>query len=162
MLPSEAAARITDRLVADRLPYAVGGALALVAWGVPVEPMAVDLMVFAGQDELVRLLDSLEEAGAAVDRPSARRDLAKAGKFTATLAGVRIDVAIAYHPVHEEMERRRVPLVGGDEKQRWFLSAEDLALAKLVAGDLSDSIDCSRSEATSWTRFTCATGCARS
>jgi hypothetical protein len=139
MTPSEAAARITDRLVADRLPYALGGALALAAWGVPVdEGTTARLMVFAGDDELVRLLDALEEATAAVDRPAARRDLARNGRFTAALDGVSIDVAIAYHPVHEEMERRRVPLVGRDDKQRWYLSAEDLALSQVVAGDLSD------------------------
>lgn len=138
MTPSEVAARLTDRLIADWLPYALGGALALAAWGVPVEATAVDLVVFAGADELVRLLDALEEAGVAVDRPAARRDSARNGRFAAALDGVSIDVAIAYHPVHEEMERRRVPLVGGDEKQRWYLSAEDLALAQLVAGNTAD------------------------
>jgi hypothetical protein len=138
MTSADAAARIADRLVADRLPYALGGALALAAWGVPVEAAAVDLIVFVGEGELVRLLDSLEEAGAAVDRAAARRAIARGGRFAATLDGVRVDVAIAYHPVHEDMERRRVPRAAADERQRWFLSAEDLTIAKLVAGDATD------------------------
>jgi hypothetical protein len=135
MTPAEVAARLTDRLVADRLPYAVGGALALIAWDVPAEAKGVDLFVFAAPDDLVRVLDSIEEAGAALDRSVARRDFARAGWFSARCADVAVAVTMAYHPVHQDMEERRVPLAVGDDKPRWFLSPEDLAISKLVAGD---------------------------
>jgi len=135
MTPAETADRLARQLVADRLPYALGGALALRAWGVSIEARDVELFVFAGDDDVVRILDALDEGGAAIDRPAARRDLARAGRFTSVLDGTPVTVAMAYHPVHEDMERRRVPLTVGEEKPRWFLSPEDLALTKLVAGD---------------------------
>jgi len=138
MTPAEVAARLADRLVADRLPYALGGGLALVAWGVSVEASGVDLFVFAAPDDLVRVLDAVEEGGATLDRAVARRDLARLGRFTATLAGVTVAVTMAYHPVHQDMEERRVPVAVPDDKPRWFLSPEDLAISKLVDGDSAD------------------------
>jgi len=138
MTPSEAAARLTDQLVADRLPYALGGGLAFAAWGVPIDDEAIEIYVFTGEDDMVRLLDSLEEAGAAVDRAAARSALARAGRFETAIGDVPVGVSIAYHPVHEEMQHRRVPLAGDGDKQRWFLSVEDLALSRLVAGEVDE------------------------
>jgi hypothetical protein len=138
MKPAEVAARLADRMVSDRLPYALGGGLALLAWGVPVEAAGVDLFVFAAPDDLVRVLDALEEAGATLDRSLARRDLSRAGRFTATFADVAVAVTMAYHPVHQDMEERRVPVAVPEDKPRWFLSPEDLAISKLVDGDPTD------------------------
>jgi hypothetical protein len=138
MTTAEAAARLAKQLVAERISYALGGALAFNAWGVQVSAQDVELYVFAGDDELVRVLDAFDEVGAMIDRPAARQEFARAGRFTTGFQGIPVIVTMAYHPVHDDMERRRVPLPIGEEKPRWFLSAEDLALTRLVAGDAAD------------------------
>jgi hypothetical protein len=138
MTPAEAAARLAKQLVAERISYALGGALAFTAWGVQVPAQDIELYVFAGEDELVRVLDAFDEAGAMIERPTARRDLARTGRFSTGFHGIAVIVTMAYHPVHDDMERRRVPLTVGEEKPRWFLSPEDLVLTRLVAGDAAD------------------------
>lgn len=64
--PTEVAVRLADRFDEDGLPYALGGALALGAWGVPRTTSDVDVSVFVSERELDRLLDSVERAGAMI------------------------------------------------------------------------------------------------
>jgi len=85
--PTEVAARLADRFDEDGLAYALGGALALGAWGVPRTTTDVDIAVFVAEPELDKLLDSIERAGAMVDRAEAGRSVAKTGFLVAILAG---------------------------------------------------------------------------
>jgi hypothetical protein len=116
----------------DGLPCAVGGALALGAWGVPRTTSDVEVSVFVSESELDSLLDSVERVGAMMERAEAHRTVARTGFFLAYYGRTRIDVFIAHHPWHAEMQRRRVSLPTPDGHPRWFLSAEDTALAKLL------------------------------
>lgn len=137
------ASRLADRLDEDGMPYAFGGALALGAWGVPRMTSDIDVSVFAAEALLARVLDAIERAGAMVDRDQAARSVGRAGFFVAFAGPTRIDVFIAHHPWHEDMQRRRVLLAtpGGP---RWFLSAEDTALAKLLYARAKDVEDLER------------------
>ncbi len=142
--PTEVAGRLADRLDEDDLPYAIGGALALGVWGVPRMTSDVDIAVFAGEGELDRVFEALERAGAMLDRNEARRGVARAGFFVAQSGWTRLDIFIAHHPWHTEMKKRRVSLVSPEGRARWFLSAEDTALAKLIYARPKDIEDLQR------------------
>jgi len=88
--PTDVLARLADRFDEDGLPYAVGGALALGAWGVPRTTSDVDVSVFVNEKELDGLLDSVERAGAIVERAEARQTVARAGFFVAYFGRTRI------------------------------------------------------------------------
>jgi hypothetical protein len=141
--PLEAARWLADRLEEDSLPYALGGALALAAWSGPRQTLDVDIAVFVGEDQLSRVLDALERAGAVVQRDDAARTVTATGMFVAHVGRTRIDVFLATHPVHVEMGRRRrsVEVDGG---ALWFLSPEDLAILKLVYARPKDIVDLER------------------
>jgi len=142
--PVDIAGHVADRFDEDGLTYAFGGALALGAWGVPRTTSDVDVAVFVPERDLERALDSLERAGAMVDRAEASRLVARTGMFFAALGRTRLDVFIAHHPVHADMERRRVSLETLDGERRWFLSAEDVVLTKLIYGREKDVADLQR------------------
>jgi hypothetical protein len=142
--PTEVAARLADRFDEDGLAYALGGALALGAWGVPRTTTDVDIAVFVAEPELDKLLDSIERAGAMVDRAEAGRSVAKTGFLVAHLGRTRLDLFIAHHPWHVDMNTRRQLLPTPDGRERWFLSLEDVALAKLLYARPKDIQDLER------------------
>jgi len=142
--PTEVAGRLADRFDEDGLPYAFGGALALGAWGVPRTTSDVDVSVFVSESQLDLLLDSIERAGAMVERAEAHRSVSRAGFFVAFFARTRIDLFIAHHPWHAEMQHRRIALPTPDGLPRWFLSLEDTALAKLLYARPKDVQDLER------------------
>ncbi|HEY3353329.1 MAG TPA: hypothetical protein VGQ83_08785 [Polyangia bacterium] len=148
MSPEASAAEAALRLAAcfddDGLPYALGGALALGAWGVPRATADVDVAVFVGEAALDRLFDALERAGVLFARDEARRSAARFGAIWARLGRTGVDVFIAHHPLHREMERRRVELPTPDGRSLWFLSAEDVAVTKLIYGRPKDVLDLER------------------
>jgi hypothetical protein len=104
----------------------------------------VDVSVFVSESELDSLLDSVERAGAMVERAEAHRTVTRTGFFIASFGRTRIDIFIAHHPWYAEMQRRRVSLPTPDGHPRWFLSAEDTALAKLLYARPKDVQDLQR------------------
>lgn len=137
----DAARSIGERLDEDQLPYGIGGALALGVWGVPRATKDVDLSVFATASELSRVLDSLERAGVLVDRTAAARDVARIGLFHGRLGRIVIDVFLSDHPQYNEMQRRCHRITDPSGRAMSFISAEDLALHKLVFGRDKDVTD---------------------
>jgi hypothetical protein len=109
------ARRIAERLDEDGLPYGIGGALALGAWGAVRATKDVDITIFVREAELPRAFDALERAGVMIDRTSAVRDVGRIGMFKGLAGRVIVDV-----------------------------SAEDLCLHKLLFGRVKDSIDLER------------------
>jgi hypothetical protein len=65
----------------------LGGALALGAWGVPRTTSDVDVSAFVSERELDRLLDSVERAGAMVERVQAHGSVARTGFLSRSSAG---------------------------------------------------------------------------
>jgi len=142
--PVDVAGHLADRFDEDGLAYAFGGAMALGAWGVPRTTSDVDVAVFVPEADLDRVLDAVERGGAVVDRAEAGRMVARTGMFMAVLADTRLDVFISHHPMHADMERRRVALKTLDGEFRWFLSADDVVLTKLIYGRAKDIADLQR------------------
>jgi hypothetical protein len=142
--PVDVAEHLADRLDEEELPYAFGGAIALGVWGVPRTTQDVDVAIFATDGELDKVLTGFERAGAIVDRGAATRSVTSAGFFVADLGGTRVDAFMAHHPWHVDMQTRRVSLVAPSGRPRWFLSAEDIAVAKLIYNRSKDVADLER------------------
>jgi hypothetical protein len=137
----EVAIRIAQRFDEDDIAYGIGGALALGVWGPPRATKDVDVTAFVPQDQLSRVLDSLERAGVMVNRADAARDVARIGLFKGRLGVVFVDVFMSSHPQYADMEQRRRRVTDPDGRSLWFISAEDLCIHKLVFARHKDLAD---------------------
>lgn len=144
MNPAEVAQRLGDRLEEAGLDYAIGGALALGAWGAPRLTKDVDLSIFAPVAQFATVSDALERAGMMLDRERAPKDIERIGMFTGRLAGVVVDVFLSSHPHMTEMRRRRQRIDAADASHLYFISPEDLCVMKLVYGRPKDVGDLER------------------
>lgn len=137
------ARRLADALEDASIPYAVGGALALAVWGFPRATNDVDLDVFLPPEELDRVLDALEGAGCVVARAAALASARDRGDFRVWLEGMRVDVFVPSIELYDAAARRtqEAPLEGRPAK---FLSAEDLAVFKLLFFRTKDILDVER------------------
>jgi hypothetical protein len=127
-----------------QLPYAVGGALALGAWGAPRATIDVDVSVFVTEHELEPLFDALERGGVMIDRANAARLVPQIGMFKGRFGKMYVDVFVATHSQYDEMKQRRVARALPTGETVWFLSAEDLVLHKLIFGRDKDEADLAR------------------
>ncbi len=141
---AEAAQAIAGALEQGQIPYAIGGALALAVAGVPRGTRDVDVNVFAGPEQLGTVLDVLSRLGMSVDRESAQAEAEARGMFVARWDGMRIDVFLPSIPFSEEAARTRTRLVDSDGWSGWFLSAEALAVFKLLFFRGKDMVDLER------------------
>lgn len=139
--PLDIASRIATTLAEDGLEYAIGGALALGAWGVPRATNDIDMTVFAPEAELPRVLDSLERAGLMIDRVAAANDVARIGLFKARAGRRFVDIFLLGHPQYTEMARRRQSVTDAAGRTLVFISAEDLVLHKLLFARDKDVTD---------------------
>lgn len=139
--PPAVAARLAGRFEEEGIDYAIGGALALGAFGIPRMTDDADFAVFVTEAELDRLFDALERAGCLFDRARARAEVGRISLFGGRCGRVGVDFFVSFHPHDHEALARRVRLPGADGRDHWFLSAEDLAIHKLAllrAKDLAD------------------------
>ena len=129
--PFDAAFGIAAAMEANRVDYAIGGALALGLWAVPRDTADVDLNVFVDPDHLVEVFEALEAAGVAVDRAEATARALRDGMFVGRAGLWRVDVFVASIPFQTEAKatRRRHEVEG---RSAWFLSPEALAVFKLL------------------------------
>ena len=135
---------IAKRLDEDDLPYAIGGALALTAWAIPRDTKDVDISIFVAEHELPRVIDALERSGVMIDRADAEKSVARIGMFTGRAGKTLVDVFISRHPHFLEMRQRRCQLRYMSGASLWFISAEDLAIMKLIYGRSKDVPDLER------------------
>jgi hypothetical protein len=143
----DAALRIAGALETFAIPYAIGGALAYGFWAVPRATVDVDVNVFVEAGELANVFDALASVGVRLNAESARAAAARDGMFVGRLGGFRIDVFTPSIPFSREAERTRVRLsLAGQEV--WFLSAEAIAVFKLLFFRGKDLVDLERLVAT--------------
>jgi hypothetical protein len=129
--PAAAAAAIGQHLEAAGIEYAIGGAVALAAHGVVRMTRDADLSAFVDGAARDSLFNVLERAGCLFERAAAVRQLASAGFTTVRLGRVSCDVFLLGDPPPAMRARRRRLAIAG-YGERWVLSAEDLAVHKLV------------------------------
>ena len=141
---ADAGLRIAAGLERAGLPYALGGALALGAHGVPRGTLDVDVNLFVPEARLPEGTACLRALGIEVDEAAARARARIDGMFVGTWAGIRIDVFVPSIPFSDEAERTRVRLTDPGRTSVWFLSAEALAVFKLLFFRRKDLADLER------------------
>ena len=141
---AEAGTRIARALEAAGIDHAIGGALALGVHGVPRGTLDVDLNVFVSEERLGEVFDVLRAVGVAVDPVSATNAARAQGMFIGNLDGMRIDVFVPSIPFSHEAGRTRVRIASPDGGSDWFLSAEALAVFKLLFARPKDFVDLER------------------
>lgn len=136
----EAARELVERLEARAIPYAVGGALALNQWAVPRGTKDVDLNLWVDPARPTSTAQLLGAIGCDLKASAVVRSLSERGHAFARLGDVRVDVYVPTHVFHASVleRRRRRPLAG---REAWFLSAEDLAVFKLILDRAKDRAD---------------------
>lgn len=141
---AEAAQRIADALEAAGLPHAIGGALALAIAGVPRGTADVDVNVFVGEDRLGDVLATLGALGIEADANAAAAQARRDGMFVARWDGMRIDVFLPSIPFAHEAGRTRIRVTDDSGWSGWFLSAEAIAVFKLLFFRGKDVVDLER------------------
>jgi hypothetical protein len=134
---------IARALGAYAVPYALGGALAYALYGNPRSTVDVDVNVFLEPKDLAPAFSAFRSLGIAVDEAKATAEAAAEGLFILWFEGIRIDVFTASMAFSWEAMRTRVAHhLDGD--QVWFLSAEALAVFKLLFFRSKDLVDLER------------------
>ena len=141
---AEAAQRIAVVLEQAGISYAIGGALALAIAGVPRGTADVDLNVFVGDEQLGDVLAALRGLGIDVDDAQAATRARRDGMFVARWDGMRIDVFLPSIPFAEEARVTRVRVTDASGWSGWFLSAEAIAVFKLLFFRGKDRVDLER------------------
>ena len=129
------------------VPYALGGALAYGIHAVPRGTNDVDVNIFLKPDALAPAFASFRALEVAVDEAAATRDATKEGAFILRHQGMRIDVFTPSIDFAWEALRTRVAR-SVEGKQVWFLSAEALAVFKMLLFRGKDVVDLERLVAT--------------
>jgi hypothetical protein len=141
---AEAGIRIAHHLSAASVPYALGGALALGAHGVPRGTLDVDVNVFVSRTELPGVIGHLTALGVELDEGASLARADRDGMFVGSWAGIRVDVFVPSIPFSEEAARTRVLLEDPSGEAIWFLSPEALAVFKLLFFRRKDLADLER------------------
>jgi hypothetical protein len=141
--PLARALELADAFERGAVAYAIGGALAYGVWGIPRATVDVDVNVFVGEAELDPVLDALQGLGIVVDRAQAVRDATAEGMFVVYHGGYRVDLFTVSIPFCLEAARTRVKVDAGGQ-QAWFLSAESVAVFKMLFFRPKDIVDLER------------------
>ncbi|MEK7865204.1 MAG: hypothetical protein AAB434_00880 [Planctomycetota bacterium] len=122
------------------MDYAVGGAIALAQWGVARGTKDADLNLWMDPARPMAVAELLGQLGCQLNASAMARAFQDKGLAYVFLHGVRVDIYLPTREFHESVKarRRRRPLLGRDA---WFLSAEDLAVFKMIIYRDKDLLD---------------------
>ncbi len=136
----EIAALLARALEAAKLPYAIGGAIALGAWSDPRGTHDVDIHLFVSHADFERALDVLVAAGLEIDRGAATIADREGSVVIGRYAGLRVDLFTPSIPFSWEAMRTRKRLAGPSGEAD-YLSAEATAVFKLLFFRPKDLLD---------------------
>ena len=91
---AEAGLAIARAMEAEQIPYALGGALALGAHGVPRGTLDVDINVFVEDAALPRLIACLQALGIELELAVALRSAQRDGMFVGQTAGAGLNFGL--------------------------------------------------------------------
>jgi hypothetical protein len=134
---------IATALETAGISYAIGGALALAIAGVPRGTADVDVNVFVSEQRLDDIVALLSDLGITVPTTVAE-EVRERGMFIGRWDGMRIDVFLPSIAFAHEAERRRVRVEDESGWSGWFLSAEAIAVFKLLFFRGKDVVDLER------------------
>lgn len=134
-------AALEAALCAAKIPHAFGGALALAYYAAPRGTHDIDLNVFVSEKRAKRVLATLAELGVAAGGAAPLRDVRDRGQVRVYWDHTPIDLFFSYDPLHDRCAERarRVPF--GDGVTLPILSAEDLAVFKVIFDRTKDWSD---------------------
>ncbi len=125
---------------AQRIPYAIGGAISLLYWGEPRATADIDINVFLLASEVDRVSRALVGARIMVDPVHVAKEVASTGQARFDFQGTSVDLFFANLPFHESCSKRAVRVPFGDIAIN-VLSAEDLVVCKLMFDRSKDWLD---------------------
>lgn len=130
---------IHEALRASKIPYALGGALALAYYATPRATIDIDVNVFVPTERRQDLADALGPLGVTtdgLDSDALKRD----GQCRLWWSDNPVDLFFAYDPIHEEMRKqaRRVPFGGITVT---ILAPEHLTVCKAMFDRRKDWLD---------------------
>jgi hypothetical protein len=114
------------------IAHAFGGALALAYWATPRATQDIDVNVFVPGERADAVLGALAALGVAEPAPEERRALAERGQLRCRWEHVPVDLFFAYDPLHESCRARALRVPFGAGATIPILSAEDLAVFKVL------------------------------
>jgi len=123
------------------IPHAFGGALALAYYATPRGTQDIDLNVFLPTAEAERTLDALAALGVDRGTREERARLPREGQIRVFWDHTPVDLFFAYDPLHDSCVARKQSVPFGEQASIDILSAEDLAIFKILfdrAKDWSD------------------------
>lgn len=128
----EKVAALEAALVVADIPHAFGGALALAYYAAPRGTHDIDLNVFVSEKRAERVLAALGGIGVAATGTATLRAVQDRGQARVYWDHTPIDLFFSYDPLHDRCAERarRVPF--GDGVTLPILSAEDLAVFKVI------------------------------
>jgi hypothetical protein len=141
---AQVARAIADALERRKVPYAIGGAIALAFYAPPRATVDVDVNIFvSGERGLTKALEVLNACGFVAEAEPATllRQAREEGQFRGRVEGIRVDVFVSTVPFYKDLRRRvrGAVLLGRPLK---ILAAEDLIVLKLIffrRKDLADA-----------------------
>jgi hypothetical protein len=130
---------IHEALRVEKLPHALGGALALAYYAEPRVTIDIDLNVFVAADRWRDVVGALVPLGVEADDLDSEA-LLRDGQCRLWWNDNPVDLFFAYDEVHEEMrkEARRLPFA---DETLPFLAPEHLAVCKAMFDRPKDWID---------------------
>jgi len=132
-LPLDEKVRALDRaLAAARIPHAFGGALALGYYATPRGTIDIDVNVFVPAAQAQRVFDALAPLGVAAEGARELRDLRERGQVRLRWEHTPLDLFFSYDPLHERCAARARTVPFGEGATLPILSAEDLAIFKVL------------------------------
>lgn len=128
----EKIAAIAEALRAAAIPHAFGGALALAYYATPRGTHDIDLNVFVPEAKAAPVLRELTRMGVAAGGARTLREARTRGQTRVLWEHTPLDLFFSYDPLHDRCAARvrRVPF--GDDVSLDILSAEDLAIFKVL------------------------------
>ncbi len=132
-VPLDEKVRALDQaLLAARLPHAFGGALALGYYATPRGTIDIDLNVFVPASRAQRVFDAIAPLGVAAPDARQLRELRERGRVRLRWEHTPLDLFFSYDPLHERCAARARTVPFGEGATLPILSAEDLAIFKVI------------------------------
>lgn len=135
------ATRLIDELEDSDLPYALGGALALMVWGEPRTTRDIDLTIFVEERRFLEAVQFFAARDVVLDEVAALSSARVDGLFAGmSREGYRVDVFVPSIPFYDSARERRRRVVVF-EREASVLDAESLCVFKMLffrSKDLAD------------------------
>ena len=140
LYPDEKLAFIVGVLETEEIPYAVGGAIALLYWGEPRATADIDINVFLPPSQVNWLNSAFTLAEIPIDTERVAKEVAATAQARFDFDGTPVDLFFADLPFHESCRVRASRMPFGDIEMN-VLSAEDLVVCKLMFDRGKDWLD---------------------